>query len=119
MPHIRAVSFLFLLILSCSQGTSSPPAGPEPEDDRARARIENRASVDMDIYLIRSDGTRSRLGFVPGGETATFGLPPTVTAGAMTITFEAQPVRRSGQAVTSEPFQVREGEEITWSISPQ
>jgi hypothetical protein len=46
-----------------------------------------------------------------------FALPPTVTAGANSIRFEARPVRRGGDPVVSEPFGVRE--EITWSISPQ
>jgi hypothetical protein len=72
----------------------------------------------MDIYVIRTDGQRHRIGFLSGGQTATFALPATVTAGATSITFEARPVRRSGQTVTSEPFGVHE-EEIVWSISPQ
>ena len=73
----------------------------------------------MDIYVVRSDGASHRLGFVPGGETATFALPSTVTAGSTSITFEARPVRRSGQPVTSELFGVNSGEEIFWSIPPQ
>ena len=97
-----------------------PDSAPAPEpDDQTRARIENRASLDMEIYVVRGDGQRHRLGFLPGGETATFALPPTLTAGATSITFEARPVRRSGEPVTSEPFGVHGGEEITWSISPQ
>ena len=120
MPaYLRAITFLFFLTLSCGRGTSSPAPSPEADEDRPRARIENRASVDMDIYLIRSDRQRHRLGFVAGGETATFALPATVTAGATSIIFEAQPVRRSGQTVSSEPFALHTGEEITWSISPQ
>ncbi len=110
---------LLLFVAACNRGTA-PAAGPEPDGtEQARARIENRASVDMDVYLIRNDGQRIRLGFVAGGETSTFALPVTLTAGAMSIRFEARPVRRSGQTVTSEPFGVSRGEEITWSISPQ
>ncbi len=121
MPaYLRALAILCCATLACSPGTTSNPApSPEPDNDRPLARIENRASVDMDIYLVRSDGERHRLGFIPGGETATFALPPTVTAGTTSITFEARPVRRSGEPVMSEPFGVRTGEEITWSISPQ
>ncbi len=119
MPWHRASILLFVLGISCSGGGTSSPA-PSPEmEDRPRARIENRASLDMDVYVIRSDGQSQRLGFVPGGQTATFALPATVTAGANSITFEARPVRRSGQPVTSEPFGVHSGEEIAWSISPQ
>jgi hypothetical protein len=118
MQH-RIPLLLLLLTASCSR-VNAPAAGPDPDaTEQTRARIENRASVDMDVYLIRNDGQRLRLGFVAGGETSTFALPATLTAGAMSIRFEARPVRRSGQTVTSEPFGVSAGEEITWSISPQ
>jgi hypothetical protein len=117
--HLRAPTLLFFLTVSCSSG-GAPTPEPTPEPgEQAQARIENRAFTDMDIYVIRGDGERHRIGFVPGGETATFALPPTVTAGATSITFEARPVRRSGQPVTSEPFGVHGGEEIAWSIPPQ
>ena len=119
MPVLfRSPALLFFLIVSCSSGAPNSTPGPEP-GDQLRARIENRASLDMDIYVVRGDGQSHRLGFIPGGETATFALPPTVTAGAMSITFEARPVRRSGQPVRSEPFGVHGGEEIVWSIPPQ
>ena len=64
------------------------------------------------------DGQAMRLGFVAGGDTSTFALPAALTAGANSIRFQARPVRRSGEAVTSEPFGVG-GAEISWSIPPQ
>jgi hypothetical protein len=116
---LRIPLLLLLLSAACGRG-NAPVAGPDPDGtEQTRARIENRASVDMDIHLIRNDGQRMRLGFVAGGETSTFALPATLTAGATSIRFEARPVRRSGQTVTSEVFGVSRGEEITWSISPQ
>lgn len=112
------VLVLVLLTISCSSG-GSPDTAPEPDrGDQARVRIENRASLDMDIYVLRHD-QRIRLGFVPGGETASFALPSTLTAGAGSIEFEARPVRSSGDPIVSEPFRVQRGEEITWSVSPQ
>ena len=120
MPHLLRTSALLLVLLtaSCSSGRSSNSTPAPDSGDQPRARIENRASVDMDIYVVRSDGERIRLGFVPGGDTAVFALPPTVTAGA-SIRFEGRPVRRSGETVISELFGVHTGEEIAWSISPQ
>ena len=116
---LRIPFLLVLLGAACGRG-NAPAAAPDPDAiEAARARIENRASLDMDVYLIRNDGQRMRLGFVAGGETSTFALPAALTAGAMSIRFEARPVRRSGQTVMSEPFGVSRGEEITWSISPQ
>ena len=111
---------LVLVLLATACGRVNAPGAPDPDStEQARARIENRASVDMDVYLIRNDGQRLRLGFVAGGETATFGLPVTLTAGAISIAFEARPVRASGEAVKSELFAISRGEELTWSISPQ
>lgn len=121
MPaFLRAPALLLVLLsISCSSGRS-PDTTPDPDSgDQPRARIENRASLDMDIYVVRNDGARIRLGFVPGGETVVFALPSAVTAGATSIRFEARPVRRAGESVVSEPFGVHTGEEIAWSISPQ
>ena len=114
----RAPVLLLLLTLACSSGPT-PDSAPDPDaSDQARVSIENRANADMDIYVRRSGSQRIRLGFVGGGETATFALPPTVTAGS-TISFEARPIRRSGAPVESEIFGVRRGEVISWSIPPQ
>ena len=111
---------LALFALSCSTGNPATTPGPHPEtDDQARVRVENRASIDMDIYLLRSDGQAMRLGFVAGGDTSTFALPATLTAGANSIRFQARPVRRSGEPFTSEPFGISSGGEISWSIPPQ
>jgi hypothetical protein len=111
----RKPAFLFLLTVACA-GHNTGSAEPS---DQTRARIENRASLDMDIYVRRNDGRVSRLGLAPGGETTSFALSPTLTAGAAWIRFEARPVRSSGEPVVSEPFPVRMGDEISWSVPPQ
>jgi hypothetical protein len=118
---LRPTSLLLSLTLACSSGSSSdstPKTNPEPSDV-PRVRIENRASLDMDIYVVRSDRQRVRVGFVPGGDTAVFALPRSITAGATSVTFEARPVRRSGESVVSEPFGLSPGEEVFWSVPPQ
>jgi hypothetical protein len=118
MTRLRILPLLLLFSVACSS-SNSPSTAPEPNSgDQPRAIIENRASIDMDIYLLRGSGQSIRLGFLAGGEKTTFPLPSTVTAGSTAITFEARPVRRSGRAVRSEPFQLG-NEEIKWSIPPQ
>jgi hypothetical protein len=112
---VRKSALIALLAVACHSGA---PGDTEPTE-QTRARIENRASLDMDISVRRNDGRVSRLGFAPAGETTVFALPPSVTAGAAWIRFEADPVRSSGQPVVSEPFPVSQGEEISWSVSPQ
>jgi hypothetical protein len=116
MATLRAAAVLiFALTAGCH---SSNPGQAEPKTG-TRARIENRASLDMDISVRRNDGVVSRLGFVPGNDTVVFALPPTLTAGAAWVRFEAHPAHASGQPVVSEPFPVTMGDEITWSVPPQ
>jgi hypothetical protein len=107
-----------LLLLTCLAACRASPGSADPSN-QTRARIENRSSLDVDIYVRRNDGRDTRLGFVPGGETTTFALPPAITAGAAWVRFDARPVRASGEPVLSEPFPVQMGEEISWSVPPQ
>jgi hypothetical protein len=109
-------SILLVAMMACHSGT---PGNPEPAASQTKARIENRSSLDMDISVQRSDGRLAPLGFAPGGATTVFALSPSLTAGSAWIRFQAKPVRSSGNAVESETFQVRPGDEIDWSVPPQ
>lgn len=111
----RLPALLVTAVVACFGGS---PGSPEP-GEQTRARIENRSSLDMDIYVRRNDGRVSQLGFAPAGETTRFALPATLTAGAAWIRFEARPVRGSGHTVISEPFPIEIGEEVSWSVPPQ
>jgi hypothetical protein len=115
MKPLCTAALLLFTAVSCSHPSSG---SPEPAT-QTRARIENRSSLDMDISVRRNDGRLGRLGLAPGGETTTFALAPSVTAGAAWVRFEGKPVRSSGQTVYSEPFPVRAGDEIFWSVPPQ
>jgi hypothetical protein len=115
---LRLLRLLALLLVLSAACHSRRTGNAEPVD-QTRARIENRASLDMDIFVRRNDGRGIPLGFAPGNETTTFALPPSLTAGAGWVRFEAKPVRGAGSPVVSEPFPVRTGDEITWSVPPQ
>jgi hypothetical protein len=107
---------------ACAGNTADTRTGTETggDDDRqARLVVENRSSVDMDISARRHGVPPTPVGFAPANETTTFRLAPGLLAGAGTIHFEASPVRRQGEAVVSDPFNIGPGEEITWSIPPQ
>jgi hypothetical protein len=121
MPAVfRSSTLLMLLLILACGGGGAPNPAPDPDSgDQPRVRIDNRTSLDMDVYAVRNDGERVRLGFVSGGEKAVFALPATVTSGTTTIRFEARPVRRGGEPVVSEIFGVHTGEEIAWSIPSQ
>jgi hypothetical protein len=115
MPSLPRLLPLLILLAACRTGTTG---NPEPTEGTS-AQIENRSSIDADIFVRRNDGHVSRLGFAPAGETTTFALPTSLTAGAAWVRFEARPVRRSGEPAVSEPFPVRMGAQISWSVPPQ
>jgi hypothetical protein len=116
MPSLRHLPALLLLLSAACHSGRTGDAEPM---DQTSVRIENRASLDMDIFVRRNDGRVTRLGFAPGNETTRFALPPSLTAGAAWVQFEARPPRDAGEPVVSEPFPVRMGDEISWSVPPQ
>jgi hypothetical protein len=116
---MRAFIRIPLLLLILSAACHSGSTGNVTPSDQTRAKIDNRASLDMDISVTRNDGRSSPLGRAPAGETTTFALPVSLTAGAAWVRFEARPVRGSGETTVSEPFPVNAGDEISWSVSPQ
>jgi hypothetical protein len=118
MHMVTVFRFSALLLIGALACQKTSPGGTEPAN-QTRARIENRASVDMDITVRRNDGRSSPLGFAPGGETTVFNLPAGITAGASWVRFEGKPVHSSGEPVVSEPFPVKLGDEIMWSVPPQ
>ena len=119
MPSLLRLRPLLFIVPILSAACHSGRTGDTEPVDQTRARIENRASLDMDIFVRRNDGRAARLGFAPGNETTTFPLPPSLTAGAAWVRFEARPVRGAGEPELSEPFPIKMGDEITWSVPPQ
>jgi hypothetical protein len=113
--HASAIC-LWLTTAGCAGGSGG--ADPAP-DSNARVRIENRSTLDMDIYLRPSLNRPVRLGFVPGSDSAEFALARVLIAGSAAFRLEARPVRGAGRPVVSEPFTARAGEEVFWSIPPQ
>jgi hypothetical protein len=115
---MRSAFTASLLCLSLVLGCAGNTAGSSANDTRTRARIDNDTSLDMDIYVVRQSGA-TRLGFVPANQTATFELTRGILAGAVSVRFEARPVRQSGRPVGSELFPVNPGDEVTWHIPAQ
>lgn len=108
------------LVLAASAACAGNTTGSGAADDQARLVVENRSSVDFDIYALHQAGRSTRIGLAPGGETTSFQLSRGVLTSFGSITFQARPARAAGgQRVDSEPYNVAPGEEITWSIPPQ
>ena len=112
------------LVLALSVALAPACAANNQADDsdpslQGRLEVENRSSYDMDLYVAGDRGGQVRIGLAPASETTTFRLTPGMLAGAGAIRFQARPVRGQGQAVVSDPYKVRPGEQIVWSIPPQ
>jgi hypothetical protein len=107
---------LLLASAACAGGSSSGEPAP---DSRGKVRIENRSSLNMDIYIRKTFASPVRLGYVPASETVEFTLAPALIAGSASFRLEGRPVRAGGDNVLSEPFTAGTGEEIFWSIPPQ
>jgi hypothetical protein len=110
----RVTPWLLLVLAACA---GAGPKEPSPEPP-AQVTVDNRSSLDMDLYVRRRD-QRSRLGFAPANQKTVFALSPALSGGAGLIRLEARPARSSGEAVVSDLLQVRPGDRLDWSIPPQ
>jgi len=128
MRRLLRPSLLSILMATaaCAGKTSSGAAAPDTTGATGTAetaeggalRIENRSNRDMDIFIRGQSRGPVRVGFVPGGETATFKLSPAMISGVSSFRVEARPISGGGSATVSEPYPVRKGEETFWSIPP-
>jgi hypothetical protein len=113
-----------MAIAACAGNTSGSGTAPDTTGTATEAapggtlRIENRSNRDMDIFVRGQSRGPVRVGFVPGGETATFRLSPAMISGVNSFRVEARPISGGGSATLSEPYPVRKGEETFWSIPP-
>jgi hypothetical protein len=118
MPTLYSALLLVVLALAAPSCAANQSGDPGDQPGQATVTVDNRSSLDMDLY-VRTERLTSPLGFAPAGETTTFKLSPALLAGSALVRFEARPVRGQARPVESEPFSVRAGEEVTWSIPPQ
>jgi hypothetical protein len=115
-PFLILPLLLTVVSTACHQGGT---AGTEPVS-QTRVRIDNSATLDMDIYVLSGNNQTSRIGFAPASRVTTMPLPNAVTSGSPYIRFQARPVRGSGESITSETFGViKAGDELTWKIPAQ
>lgn len=110
---------LTMLALAGAAGCATNAGGDVGAASQAQIEIENRSSFDMDLYVRSERGGAVRLGLAPSGETTFFSLSPSMLAGAGVVRFEGRPVRGQSQSVLSDPYKVRPGEALSWSIPPQ
>ena len=116
--HRTLPRLLLALALAAAPACAANQAGDSDPALQGRLEVVNRSSFDMDVEIASERGGAIRLGLAPAAETTTFRLTAGMLAGAGTVRFRARPVR-GGETVFSDPYKVRPGEQIVWSIPPQ
>lgn len=114
MRNGTAVLAMALLggVLACSKG----PAAPVDPMAPTYVEVQNRAFLDMTIYVVRS-GQRVRLGQVSGNSTATFEIPKTMVNPGLPIRFQADPIG-SSRTPFSQEISVNPGDTVQLQIPP-
>lgn len=83
---------------------------------RTTLKVENRAYLDMTIYVMRG-GERVRLGLATGGASSIFNIPADLVQAGTALRFVADPVGSSRDSV-SEEINVRRGDQVVMEIPP-
>jgi hypothetical protein len=102
------------LAAGCMQNNDpeTEPAQYEP----TYIRVENRAFLDMNIYVYRSS-QRIRLGQATGNSTTRFRIPNNLLFGATGLRFQADPIGGNRTPISQE-ISVSPGDEVNLVIPP-
>lgn len=113
---IRLLSFAALcaIFAACaSLGKQNTIAAGEP----TTVIVDNRATLDMNIYIVRSSGQRIRIGTATSLSTTKLTIPRGIVMGLTTVRFLADPIG-SNRLPISEEITVMEGDEVTLMLPP-
>jgi len=114
-PLLAAIVGVVALTLgACSArggGRSRPP------DAATYVEVRNQNWQDQNVYVLRSS-QRVRLGTVTGGSTQKLRIPSSLLFGATPLSFLADPIGSSRQAISME-ITVSPGETVTLTIPPR
>lgn len=107
---------LAMVLFAGGPACSKSPAGPVDPMAPTYVEVQNRAFLDMTVYVVRS-GQRVRLGQVSGNSTATFELPRTMVNPGLPIRFQADPIG-SSRTPFSQEISVNPGDTVQLTIPP-
>lgn len=114
--RLAVVAALIAGVAACSHAAKH--AG-DRDDVRltTRVHVENRAFLDMNVYVISDGGSRTRLGTVTGNTDQDFVIPDYIVGPANSVRFLVEPIG-SNRAPISNSLSVRPGETVTLTIPP-
>ena len=104
-----------LMLAGACMGNTQEETAAEPAPP-TYVRVENRAYLDMTVYVYRSS-QRLRLGTVNGNSSTKFIIPHSLMFGATPLRFQADPIGANRQPI-SEEITVSAGDEVMLVIPP-
>ena len=104
-----------MLAAACS-GNKKEDVAAEPVEP-THLRVDNRAYLDMTIYVYRSS-QRVRLGTATGNSVTRLTIPANLIFGATPLRFMADPIGGNRTPISSE-ITVAPGDEVVLTIPPR
>lgn len=116
LTRLATVVAMLATVAACSHATRNArdDDGPQPT---TRVRVENRAFLDMNVYVISDGGGRQRLGTVTGNTDQEFVIPEYIIGPANSVRFLVEPIG-ANRAPISNSLSVRPGQTVTLTIPP-
>lgn len=111
---LLSVAALCAIIAACASMGNRSPANTEQQ---TAVIVDNRAILDMNMYIIRSGGQRLRIGTAPGLTKTRLVIPRGIVLGSTTVRFLADPIGGSRGPV-SEEISMDVGDEVGLAIPP-
>jgi hypothetical protein len=103
-----------LLLTAGCGGQRGEPQEPQPE---TFLEVDNQANLDMTIYVVRSGGSRERLGTAIAHTRTTFRIPSRLMFGLTPLRFQADPIG-ANRAPVSQEITVQPGDTVVLRIPP-
>lgn len=110
---LLGLAALCAIFAACASMGKQTPAGQGPA---TTVVVDNRAFLDMTIYILRS-GQRLRLGIAQSLAKTTLTIPHGIVFGSTQLRFLADPIG-SNRTPVSEEITVMEGDEVTLTLPP-
>jgi hypothetical protein len=116
LARLATVVAMLATVTACSRATRNA-RNDEGGPLTTRVHVENRAFLDMTVYVIGDDGNRQRLGTVTGNTDQEFVIPEYIIGPANTVRFLVEPIG-SNRAPISDSLPVQPGQTVTLTIPP-
>ncbi|MBA2688244.1 MAG: hypothetical protein H0U64_09105 [Gemmatimonadaceae bacterium] len=110
---MKKIALVFALVLVGACRHDPTPATNQPP---TTLRVENRAFLDMTVYIVRGSASH-RLGNAGGNSTTILKIPDRFLFGPTSLRFQVRPIAARREPV-SEEILVTPGDEVSIVIPP-